>query len=600
MSNLGLNIDNYIITPLFLLLLIGGLIGIFTFFFLLRYREAPGVKFWLIWEIAAAIWSFTYAFEFAATDIETKIMWSKFSYFGIVYGPVSFMFFSLAFSSRFKYLQKKYVILIFGIASLFILSPFTNDYHHLHWRSYAVNPETNATDYVYGPLFWLMTAFAYVALFGGIINISLLYSRLSGYYKRQIRLLFIASLLPPAGNLIYIFQINPLPGFDWTPFTFLLTGILIAINISRFRMFDLVPFARNKLFDILPDAILIIDKSRRVADYNPSMKALIGCDDSGLTGKSVDEVFPKWEKMMWEIKDIEDFQTIISHEVNGLMCHFDLQVLILYDYRKQRNGKLVILKDITGRVQAEEEIKEANIRLVAEIQEKEKLIHDLDAFSHTVAHDLKGMLSAIVTASSLIKNGIDDMSKEVLLEINDLISQSATKTMHITSELLTLASVRQQEIVMVKVNMRKVVLDSMSRLKEMINEKAAKIELPETWPEVLGYGAWLEEVWINYISNAVKYGGTPPFIQIGSDVMPDDRIKFWIKDNGKGLSQAEMALLFSKFTRLDTIRAEGHGLGLSIVKRIVEKLNGEVGVESQNIPGEGSTFYFILPLANGN
>ena len=131
----------------------------------------------------------------------------------------------------------------------------------------------------------------------GIVNISLLYSKLSGFYKRQITLLFITSLLPLIGNFIYVFQINPLPGFDWTPFTFLLTGILVAVNISQFQMFDLVPFARNKLFDILPDAIVIIDRKGRIADYNPSMKELIELDDSDLTGKSVDQIFPKWRKM---------------------------------------------------------------------------------------------------------------------------------------------------------------------------------------------------------------------------------------------------------------------------------------------------------------
>lgn len=597
MSNLVPNIDHYIITPLFLLLLIGGIIGIVTFFFLLRFRKTPGVKYWLVWQIAAAIWAFTYAFEFAATNIETKILWSKFSYFGIVYGPVAFLFFSLSLSSKFRFLQKKYVILIFALATLFILFPFTNDYHHLHWISYGINPETNATDYVYGPLFWIMMAFAYVALISGIVNISILYFRLSGYYKRQIFVLFAASLLPLTGNLIYVFQINPLPGFDWTPFSFLLTGILIAINISQFKMFDLVPFARNKLFDILPDAILVVDKSRRVADYNPSMRALIDHEDKGIVGKSVDEIFPQGVEMMAKIKDLEDFQTVISHEVDGQTRFFDLHVLALYDHRKQRNGKLVILKDISSRVRADEEIKEKNIRLVNEIQEKEKLIGDLDAFSHTVAHDLKNMLSAIVSASSLIKTGVDDMSREDLLEINDLIGQSANKTIHITSELLTLASVRQEEIKRISVDMQKVVKDSVSRLSVSIQEKNAKIILPESWPDVLGNGAWLEEVWINYISNAIKYGGMPPVIQMGSDILPGDRVRFWIKDNGKGLSPDEMALLFNKFTRLDTARAEGNGLGLSIVKRIVEKLNGEVGVESQNIPGEGCVFYFILPLA---
>jgi len=597
MSNLEPNIDNYIVTPLFLLLVIGGLIGLVTFFFLLRFRKTPGVKYWLIWQVAASIWAFTYAFEFAATNIETKILWSQFSYFGIVYGPVSFLLFSFTLSSKFKYLQKKYVVLFFALASLFVLFPFTNDYHHLHWKNYGINPETNATDYVYGPLFWIMMSFAYLALISGIVNISILYFKLSGYYKRQIAVLFAASLLPLAGNIIYVFHINPLPGFDWTPFSFLLTGILIAINISQFKMFDLVPFARNKLFEVLPDAILIVDRSRRIADYNPAMKGLIEIDNGELIGKSVDEIFPKWRKTIREIGDVPDFQTLVSHEVKGKLCYFDLHALSLYDQNNQSNGRLVVLKDITMRVQADEEITESHIRLINEIQEKEQLINDLDSFSHTVAHDLKGMLSAIVSASNIINHGIDDMSKDELLEINDLIGESATKTMHITTELLTLASVRQQEIKRVAVNMQKVVLDSFSRLKDVIQSSDTKIIFPDTWPEVLGYEAWLEEVWLNYISNAIKYGGTPPVIQIGSDILPEDRVKFWIKDNGKGLSPDEMALLFIKFTRLDTLRAEGHGLGLSIVKRIVEKLNGEVGVESQNIPGEGCVFYFILPLA---
>jgi PAS domain S-box-containing protein len=348
---------------------------------------------------------------------------------------------------------------------------------------------------------------------------------------------------------------------------------------------------------MLPDAILIVDSSRRIADYNPAMKGLIELDDNELIGKSVDEIFPKWRKMIRQIGEVPDFQSIVSHEVRGRMGYFDLHASSLYDHRKQSTGRLVVLKDITKRVQADEEITESHIRLINEIQEKEQLIYDLDSFSHTVAHDLKGMLSAIVSASNIIKLGIDDMSKDELLEINDLIGESATKTMHITTELLTLASVRQQEIKRVAVNMQKVVLDSISRLKDVIQASDTKILFPDSWPEVLGYEAWLEEVWLNYISNAIKYGGTPPVIQIGSDILPDDRVKFWIKDNGKGLSQEEMALLFNKFTRLETARAEGHGLGLSIVKRIIEKLNGEVGVESENIPGQGSVFYFILPLA---
>jgi PAS domain S-box-containing protein len=596
MENLDPTIARYSISPLFFLLLIGGIIGIITFLFLIRYRNNPGVKFWLIWQIAASIWAFTYAFEYAATDIETKILWSKFSYFGIVFCPVSFMFFSLAFSSQYKFLQKKFIVLVFAFASLFIWFPFTNDLHHLHWKSYAIDPETNATDYVYGPLFWIMTIFAYFALISGIINIFRLYFRLSNFYRKQITLLFIASLLPPIGNLIYIFHVNPISGFDWTPFTFLLTGILIAINISRFKMFDLVPFARNKLIDIIPDAILIVDNSHLIADLNPAMRKLIDSTDIELIGTSAEKIFPHRETLIAEIKKYDDFQSEISREIEGKTHFFDLQVTSLFDHQKQQTGRLVILKDITHRIDAEEKIKETNVRLMEEIQEKEKLIVDLEAFSHTVAHDLKNMLGAIVIASNLIKSDIDEMSKEDLLEFNDMINQSATKTIHITNELLTLASVRQQEVKLTDINMLRIIKESMKRLTDMIREKNAQITIPEFWPEVLGYEGWLEEVWLNYISNAIKYGGTPPVIELGSEILAGQKVKFWIKDNGKGLSKEDIALLFNKFTRLDTLKAEGTGLGLSIVKRIIEKLNGEVGIESSNIPGEGSTFYFTLPM----
>lgn len=550
----------------------------------------------MVLQIAAAIWAFTYAFEFAANDIAVKILWSKLSYFGIVYCPVAFLFFSLAFSSRYKYLKKRVVIAVFCFATLFIISPFTNDLHHLHWKSYSIDPVTHATDYVYGPLFWTMTFFAYLALGLGIINIFLMYFRMSDHYRKQTTLLLVAALLPPAGNIIYIFHINPISGFDWTPFTFIFTGLLVAINLSQFKMFELIPVARDILVDNIQDAILVVDNSLVVADLNPAMQKIIGSDKKEIIGSSALEVFPHREAMIREILQNTNYQARISREIDGITRFFDMQVTTLFDHNQNQTGRLVVLKDITPHIHAEEKNKQANLRLMDEIQEKEKLIVDLDSFSHTVAHDLKNMLGAIVSASNLIKQGIDDMNRQEVLEINELIRQAATKTMHITRELLTLASVRQQEVKPVKVNMHRIVLDALNRLNDMTLEYNAQITIPDQFYEAMGYDGWLEEVWINYISNAIKYGGTPPVIHMGNELLDNGRVKYWIKDNGKGLSNEDMALLFNKFTRLGTLKVEGNGLGLSIVKRIIEKLNGEVGVESKNIPGEGCTFYFILPV----
>ena len=115
------------------------------------------------------------------------------------------------------------------------------------------------------------------------------------------------------------------------------------------------------------------------------------------------------------------------------------------------------------------------------------------------------------------------------------------------------------------------------------------------WPDALGYEPWLSEVWANYLGNALKYGGRPPRIELGYTPQPAGMIRFWVRDNGKGIAIDSIGKLFKPFTRLGGNDEKGHGLGLSIVKRIVNTLGGNVGVESE--VGTGSSFWFELPAA---
>ena len=119
-----------------------------------------------------------------------------------------------------------------------------------------------------------------------------------------------------------------------------------------------------------------------------------------------------------------------------------------------------------------------------------------------------------------------------------------------------------------------------------------------SWPEAVGYAPWIEEVWVHYLSNALKYGGSPPQIELGAEPLINPRsglaeVRFWVRDNGSGLSPEKQALLFACSEQPKNMRTGRRGLGLSIVKRITEKLAGRAGVESS--PGNGSTFFFILP-----
>ena len=142
-----------------------------------------------------------------------------------------------------------------------------------------------------------------------------------------------------------------------------------------------------------------------------------------------------------------------------------------------------------------------------------------------------------------------------------------------------------------------IVDNAMSRLEQMIVSLEAEIILPDKWPAALGYAPWVEEIWSNYLSNALKYGGRPPYIIIQAE-HKETMIQFTVQDNGPGIPAEQQSQLFEPFIRLSNVNTQqtpGHGLGLSIVARIAKKLGGHTCVESKE--GQGSTFGFTLQAA---
>jgi signal transduction histidine kinase len=166
---------------------------------------------------------------------------------------------------------------------------------------------------------------------------------------------------------------------------------------------------------------------------------------------------------------------------------------------------------------------------------------------------------------------------------------------NIIEELLLLAGIRKTDVELEPLDMEVILSEVNKRLAHTIQEYQAELVFPEAWPKAFGYAPWVEEIWVNYLSNALKYGGRPPRVELGATKQADGMVRFWVRDNGPGLSRAEQSRLFVPFTKLAQVRVEGFGLGLSIVRRIVDKLGGQVGVESEGVPGRGSTFSFTLP-----
>jgi PAS domain S-box-containing protein len=372
---------------------------------------------------------------------------------------------------------------------------------------------------------------------------------------------------------------------------------LEQIEVERKRVEEALQASETRyrrLFETAKDGILILDADTgKIADVNPFLIDMLCYSHEDLTGKT-----------LWEIgafKDIGASRSAFAELQSQEYIRYEDLPLETKDGRRVDvefvsnvylvDHKRVIqcnIRDITERILAEQALRQVNAELQARNEE-------LDTFAHTVAHDLNNPLSLVVGLSEALENDYTGLSREQVQRHLHTIACNTRTMGRIIDELLLLAEVRKMQVQVSLLDMAGIVDEACQRLADVIEHSQAKMVLPDmsAWPAALGHVGWIVEVWANYLENAIKYGGQPPEVELGAEAQPDGMARFWVHDNGSGLTPEDQAQLFTPFTRLNQVRAKGHGLGLSIVRRIVEKLGGQVGVES--LVGQGSSFFFTLP-----
>jgi two-component system cell cycle sensor histidine kinase/response regulator CckA len=348
------------------------------------------------------------------------------------------------------------------------------------------------------------------------------------------------------------------------------------------------------------DGVIATDAQGYIQFINPVAQALTGWSQEAAQGKDFEEVLhiiheetrvriesPVARALgMGQVILLGDDVILVAKD--GTEIPIDDSAAPIWNDTGGISGVVVVFRDISVQRQTQEALRQYASELEARNE-------DLDAFAHTVAHNLKAPLNPMIGFATLLEQDYRTLSEDELREYLQVIAQSGHKMSNIVEELLLLAQARSKDVEITPLPMGRIVAEVESQLAYVIEEYQAEIIISETWPIAQGYGPWIEEVWANYISNGIKYGGQPPRLELGATELPDGMIRFWVSDNGPGLTLEEQSELFKPFTRLSQVRATGSGLGLSIVRHIVEKLGGQVGVESE--VGHGSTFFFTLPRA---
>jgi len=261
---------------------------------------------------------------------------------------------------------------------------------------------------------------------------------------------------------------------------------------------------------------------------------------------------------------------------------------IRVEERKLPGGGIVgIRTDITD---------EKNIEKQLQAQRDELKLKnaELEAYDHTIAHSLKTPLSASIRFLEILSEfKADNLSQEQ----HQLVRQALVTLENsgdIVDALLMLSTISNEQVERKPLDMKKLVKEALRQLAKERLSAQATVQMPGTWLPAAGHAPWVGEVWLNYLGNAFKYCEPPVELELGSSKEGADSVRYWVEDNGTPLTQEEQEQLFVPFSRLHHDRIEGHGLGLTIVQRIVGKLGGIAGVETPD--SGGNRFFFTLPL----
>jgi PAS domain S-box-containing protein len=553
-----------------------------------RQRSAPGAKMIAVISFSGAWWAFCNVFQVMATDLAAMLFWDNMKIIGIVPIPVAWIALSLEYSGYGRFVTRRFWVLVSLEPCVAVVMALTDPIHELIHESPRIDTSGPFPylGYELGVGLVVDLAYGYFLLSLGAALIAWKLLHMSRFYYPQTAAILAAMILPTISHVIWVAGLPSPPVLDITPIFFSVSSILFAWAVLRQGLLGIVPLALDSAVRSMNDGVIVLDEEDRVVHLNPAMEQMVGQRTIDVRGFATDQLLSGWSELRSIALSREYGKREIALGEDPGHPHYEVHIAPLRDGGGNLVGTLFVLHDITDIRHAQDELQQHAIELRARNE-------DLAAYAHTVAHGLKNVLHLMMGHCGLLLMSHSEMSPEKIQTTVEQVDLAAQKMNDIIESLMLLSGIRRETLTLEPLDMVPIMNEVTKRLRAMIEEYHADIILPEAWPTAVGYAPWIEEVWDNYISNAIKYGGSPPRVHLGGEETEDGMVRFWVRDNGTGIPEEKRPLIFSSFGSVEYNGAKGHGLGLSIVERIVKKLGGTATLEESS--NSGSTFTFTLP-----
>jgi len=327
--------------------------------FLWRRRPAPGARAATVLMLAVMQWSFFYLLELGTVGREIQLLWLRLEYLGIVTVSVAWVAFALDYTGRRKWLTPRNLALLSILPLVTLLMVWTNESHGLYYQQVSLGQSGPFTVLVltFGPWYWVHILYAYTLLLLGTGILIRFIFESKRMYRRQAALLLLGALAPWAASAVYLLKLLPLPNVDLTPFAFALSGLALALAISRFRLFDVVPVAREAVVESMSDGLIVLDLQDHIVDLNPVAQRIIGCQGREAIGRPADQVLSHRPDMLKTLRASEEAQAEVALDDGAARRHYDMSISPLYDRRQRMAGRLVVFRDVTERKRSEQALR---------------------------------------------------------------------------------------------------------------------------------------------------------------------------------------------------------------------------------------------------
>ncbi|NWF65512.1 MAG: HD domain-containing protein [Chloroflexi bacterium] len=346
------------------------LLSLMLLLFVWSKRSARGALALFFYILGQSIWIAAFMLELAGKTLEMKIFWDGIEWLGANVILVAIPVFAVQYTDyKIRHMRRWFAASLI-LPFVFTILTFTNPLHGLIYQNIEMLPADPFRELRYDitPAIYGYAIYGYMVLFWGVYIIARRLIRPQGLYRGQLITIVTGLLIPVIGTAFTLAGLQITPERDTLPLTAALGNLVTAWGFFRFRILEIAPVGRDRVFEALADPVVILDKHNRVIDVNAAMLDLLGKKDGEVIGEPAKKVFDDFPIPIKMYMQVSHARTETSFKLNNREIYYELTVWPLFGFGKEMTGRVYISHDITALKELESELRRLNTQLEDRVQ----------------------------------------------------------------------------------------------------------------------------------------------------------------------------------------------------------------------------------------